>query len=299
MVVVRDQTLALCLALISVLGSACDPTAESAKTGADPGKRAHIHGIAVAPTNTSPVLLATHDGISSASPDGLFSRVSQDGFDFAAFDAHPTDQKVLFASGHPKIGGNLAFMLSRDAGKTWILISTGSTAQNDVHRIAVSRTDPQTIFSTNRGLHVSRDGGRTWNFVAPLPDGFVDLAASSIDRDRLYAATEQGLLFSTDSGVTWRPAHAKRSLTTLVQGATDRAVFAFIQGVGLLRAKEPSLQWVFVSNDFSGRALLHLAIDSSDPRRIYAITDEQQVVASYDKGVSWAKFGEPLRVNDQ
>jgi photosystem II stability/assembly factor-like uncharacterized protein len=299
MAAIRDRTLALCLALTSVLGSACDPTAESAKTVAGLGKYTHIHGIAVAPTNTSPVLLATHDGISSASPDGLISRVSQDGFDFAGFDAHPADREVLFASGHPKNGGNLAFMLSRDAGKTWNLLSTGSTAQNDVHHIAVSRTDPQTIFATNSGLQMSRDGGITWNFVAPLPDGFVDLAASSIDRDRLYAATEQGLLFSTDSGVTWRPAHAKRSLTTLVQGAADRAVFAFIPGVGLLRAKEPSLQWVFISNDFAGRALLHLAIDSSDPRRLYAVTDEQQVVASYDKGVSWARFGESRSVNDQ
>ena len=262
MAAIRDGMPALCLALISVIGSACDPTAEPAITVADLGKHTHIHGIAVASANTSPLLLATHDGISSATPDGLVTRVSQDIFDLMSFSAHPEDLDVLFASGHPKDGGDLAFMRSQDAGKTWNLLSTGSTTQNDFHRMAVSRADSQTIFAANSGLHVSRDGGNTWTFVAPLPDGLVDLAASSLDRDRLYAATEQGLLFSTDSGITWQPAHARRSLTTLVQGAADRTVFAFIPGVGLLRAKEPSLQWVFVSNDFAGRALLHLATDS-------------------------------------
>ena len=299
MAAIRERTLAPCLALISVLGSACDPTAESAYTVADLGKHTHIHGIAVAPTTTSPVLLATHNGISSASPSGVVRRVSQDNFNFMSLSVHPADLDVLFASGQPKDGGNVAFVLSRDAGKTWNLLSTGDTAPNDFHRIAVSRTDPQTIFSANSGLHISRDGGNTWNFVAPLPDGFVDLAASSIDRERLYAATDQGLLFSTDSGVTWEPAHAKRSLTTLVQGTAARAVYAFMLGVGLLRAKEPSLRWVFVSNDFAGRTLLHLAIDSTDPRRIYAVTDEQQVIVSYDKGVSWAKFGESPGVKEQ
>ena len=299
MSVMPNQTPVLCLALFSVLGSACDSAVEPLVSVAELGKQTHIHGIAVAPSNTSPVLLATHDGILSASSDGLVRRVSRDDFDFMSFGSHPADPDVFFASGHPKDDGNLGFILSRDAGKTWKPLSSGSAGQNDFHHIAVSRIDPQTIFAANSGLQMSRDGGNAWEFVAPLPDGLLDLATSSIDRNRLYAATEQGLLFSTDGGVTWRPAHARRSLATLVQGSADRAVFAFIPGVGLLRAKEPSFQWVFVSNDFAGRALLHLAVDSSDPRRIYAITDGQQVVESYDKGVSWARFGEPLGINEQ
>ncbi len=296
---IPEQTLALCLASISVLGSACDLAVESVVSVTDLGKYTHVHGIAVDPTNASRILLATHDGISKASPDGLVRRFSRDDLDFMSLTSHPADPAVLFASGHQKSGGNFGFMVSRDAGKTWKTLSTGSATLDDFHQMDVSRMDPQTIFAADGALHVSRDGGNTWEFVAPLPEGLVDLAASPIDRDRLYAATDRGLLYSIDGGTTWQPAHAKRSLVTLVQGAADGTVYAFIPGVGLLRTEEPSLRWVFVNNNFAGRALLHLAVDPSDPRRVFAVTDGQEVVASYDNGRSWAKLGESPGANEQ
>lgn len=291
---IPQRMLALGLASVSVLGGACDSAVEPVISVAKLGEYTHIHGIAVDPANASRILLATHDGILGASPDGVVRRISRDGIDFMGFTSDSADPAVLFASGHLKSDGNLGFMVSRDAGKTWKPLSTGSAAPVDFHHMDVSRTVPQAIFAANGALNVSRDDGNTWKLVAPLPDGLVDLAVSRIERDRLYAATEQGLLFSIDGGTTWQPAHARRSLVTLVQGADGGTVYAFMPGVGLLRTEEPSLRWQFVSDDFADRAVLHLAVDPRNPRKIYAVTDRQQVIVSHDKGVSWTELGKAV-----
>ncbi len=289
-VVLERPALTLFPAAISILVGACDPAAEQAMPISDVGRNTHIHGIAVDPDRASSVLLATHDGILRASSDGLAKRVSTEDFDIMGFASHPVNPHVLFASGHPKGGGNLGFISSEDAGRTWQSHAVGSAAQDDYHHITVSRPDPRTIYVADSGLHLSRDGGKTWELVAPIPDGLIDLAASPVDRDRLYAATEQGLLFSIDGGATWQPAHAQRTLATLVQDTTHGIILAYMPGIGLLRMKEPSLRWEFVSNDFSGQALLHIAVDSGDARRMYAITDAQEVIASNNNGVSWVRL---------
>lgn len=49
-------------------------------------------------------------------------------------------------------------------------------------------------------VHVSRDGGATWNSTGRVPGRPVALEATE---DRWYAATEAGVFTSTDDGTTW------------------------------------------------------------------------------------------------
>ena len=258
---------------------------------ADLSAKTHIHGIAVIPGDGSRLYIATHHGFFVASPDGQATRISRDTNDYMGFTPHPTDPSVLFASGHPAGGGNLGFIVSGDGGQSWHQLSMGVRGPVDFHQMDVSKADANVVYGAYGALQVSRDGGKSWNVTGPLPEGLIDLAASAVATDRLYAATKSGLLYSKDAGNTWRPAHFRISVATMVQTGHKGEVYAFIIGLGLVRTQEPDLRWEIVSKSFGDRYLLHLAADPGDPRRLYVVTNVKQVLTSKDGGITWAELG--------
>lgn len=257
---------------------------------ADLRAKTHIHGIAVDPSDGSRLYIATHHGFFVVSPDGQATRISRDANDYMGFTPHPTDPSVLFASGHPAGGGNLGFIVSNDGGRSWRQLSLGVRGPVDFHQMDVSKADASVVYGVFGGLQVSRDGGESWKVTGPLPDGLIDLAASAVATDRVYAATKGGLLYSKDAGTTWQPAHFRISVATMVQTGHQGEIYAFIIGLGLLRTQEPDLRWEIVSKSFGDRFPLHLAVDPGDPRRLYVVTNDKRVLASEDHGITWAEF---------
>jgi hypothetical protein len=237
----------------------------------------HFHGIAFGPVAGSPAYLATHHGFFTLSADGLATRVSTDRNDYMGFTPHPKRLGVLFASGHPLGGGNMGFIVSRDAGRTWRQLSPGARGPVDFHQMDVSKANPKVIYGAFGGLQASVDDGKTWKISAPLPAGLIDLSASAIDSNRIYAATKGGLLYSTDGGENWRPGHKSRSATTLVQTDHKGGLYTFIIGLGLLRSIESDLSWKLVSSNFGDRYLLHLAVDPNASQHLYAVTQKKEV----------------------
>lgn len=256
-------------------------------------KETHFHGIAVDGNDPTHLHLATHHGLYIIGPDGKVRRVSKTRDDFMGFTAHPTDSSVLFASGHPASGGNLGFIVSTDGGQSWRKLSNGVGGPVDFHQMDVSKADPKVIYGVHRGLQRSADGGRTWSKVGPAPDGLIDMAASGKSADTLYAATRSGLLKSADGGRSWQLAHVIKRPVTMVQVAGRGEVYAFIFGTGLVRTDDGGVNWRLVSNAFSGTYVLHLAVDKTDGRKLYAVTlnpktRAQAVVMSEDRGANWA-----------
>ena len=47
-----------------------------------------------------------------------------------------------------------------------------------------------------------------------------------------------------------------------------------------------------MSSDWGDRFLLHLAVDPSNPDRLFGATQEGTVLASTDGGKTWSPFGE-------
>jgi hypothetical protein len=47
------------------------------------------------------------------------------------------------------------------------------------------------------------------------------------------------------------------------------------------------MQWTRLSNNFDDRYLLHLAVDPTNPAKLYAVTNTKEVLASRDGGVTW------------
>ena len=254
-------------------------------------KKTHFHGIAVDAKDPSRVYLATHHGFYVVAPDGTATRISDNRNDYMGFTPHPTDPDVFFASGHPATGGNTGFLQSTDGGRTWRQLAMGVRGPVDFHQMAISRSDPRIIYGVYGGLQVSRDGGRTWEMRGNVPPKLFDLAVSATDPNRLYAATQGGLLVSTNAGESWQPAHYNISPASMVRTTAHGDVYAFIAGLGLLRSPDGSLRWNFVSKGFGDRYLLHLAVDPSNVDTLYVVTSEGELLKSTDGGGAWRPVG--------
>lgn len=253
-------------------------------------EKTHIHGISVDAVDSSRIYLATHNGFYLVDPAGNATRLSANGDDYMGFTPHPTDASLFYASGHLARGGNTGLIRSNDGGITWKQLAKGDNGPVDFHQMDVSRVNPNLIYGVFGGIQLSEDGGNSWTTVAQSPQGLFDLSASSSNADYLYAATRGGLLVSKNRAQTWTPAHFNRSPASMVQSAGDGSVYAFIGGMGLVRSAGDSMRWAALNNDFGERYLMHLAIDPTNPDRMYAITNTKELLTSSDGGKTWSKF---------
>jgi photosystem II stability/assembly factor-like uncharacterized protein len=283
-------TWALAVAM-PLLGSAARARATEIMMVSELPRHTHIHGLAVDRQDPSKLLIATHHGLFRSGADGKAERLSEVQ-DFMGFRPHPTDPETLYASGHPRQGGNLGFITSTDRGQTWTQLSPGVNGPVDFHQMTVSPADPRTVYGAYDGLQASRDGGRTWSLVAPAPQKLIALAASATSVDTLYAATEAALLVSKDAGKSWKPLFQGMPVS-LVEVTPDGTLYAFVIGRGLVRSAEEPLNFTDLGADIGGGFLLHLAVDPSNPDRLFAATGRSRLLVSTDRGRSWKRFGEP------
>lgn len=247
----------------------------------------HIHGIAVDPADSSRLFLATHNGVFHTSPDGTAELISENRDDYMGFTPSSGDAPVIYASGHPANGGNTGVLVSRDGGRSWEQVATGVGGPVDFHSMDVSRADPNVIYGTYGDIQVSRDGAKTWTVAGTPPADVFDIAASALSPDFVYAATRSGLMLSRDSGKTWEPTGPQGQPASLVQTAPDGTVYAFILSSGLMKSPRSVIDWQPVSNAFGETILLHLAVDPADPKRMFAVTQESQILTSADGGTTW------------
>ncbi len=293
MILPRSKSFArLLLAAAVLLAAAPHAHPQSKMSLNDLLRSTHIHGLAVDRADGERLLIATHHGLHALRLDtALVEPVSERRDDFMGFTPHPTDAMKLYASGHPARGGNLGFISSTDGGRTWAALSQGVGGPVDFHQMDVSKSEPSTIYGVHGGLQVSRDGGRSWRRVGPAPDDLIDIAASATNVERLYAATQQGILLSEDGGRNWQTAHPLRRPVSMIEVGADKSVYAFMVGGGLLRTEETSLNWQTLSRDFGDHYLLHLAVSPQDTSRMYASTHRNELLSSSDGGRTWRRIG--------
>lgn len=248
----------------------------------------HIHGIAVDPNDPSRLYLATHNGVWLSSPDGTAELISDNRNDYMGFSPHPSQADIFFASGHPATGGNMGLIVSRDGARNWDQVADGASGPVDFHSMDVSPADPNVIYGLYGKIQVSRDGGETWWITgSPSADVF-DIAASPVDPDTVFAATRSGLMISRDRGTNWRAAGTAGQPVTMVETVPSGEIYAFVMGAGLIEAQSAtSLNWTSVGPSLGEQVLLHLAIDPTDPNRMFAVTQESRVLTSTDGGQSW------------
>lgn len=265
------------LATISL--ASCNPVSETMRIS---DLDEHIHAIAV---DGASLLLATHDGLYQANPNGTLVARST-GMDLKVLRRYPTGSRLL-ASGHDEDGRGLGLQVSSDGGRTWARFGLG-IGQSELHKIAFSN-DGTTFYGLLDGLYVSLDGGQSFERRSGLPMGTGDLAVSVTEPLSLYAATVAGLFVSGDGGATWEQQVPDAEIT-LVTADEAGGAYAFAKGIGLLHAERFGGEFTLVSVGWAD-PLAELAIDPDDPSNLFAVTSSGAVVLSRDGGLSWAIFG--------
>lgn len=233
--------LAAAVAVIVVAALLADGNGESSGTASGGPAQAitDVHGIGVNPADGA-LYIASHTGLfRSPKGEATATRVEAPEQDLMGFSIAGPDR--FFASGHPGAGQGgpsaLGLIESRDRGATWkpvslpgsdlhLLRAAGDAvytfdgelqASRDGGRTFQQRESPgalidmaidpsdadRVLASTESGVRITRDGGRTWQDTA--------LGAPALlawgQPDRPAAIGGDGTVqMSTDGGRTWKPA---------------------------------------------------------------------------------------------
>jgi photosystem II stability/assembly factor-like uncharacterized protein len=150
-----------------------------------------------------------------------------------------------------------------DGGKTWQAIGLSDT--HHIGKVVVDARDPETVYvaavghlyteNPERGVFVTRDGGRTWARTLYVDErtGAIDIAQDPKTPDVLYAAT-------------WE--RARTAANFLESGP----------GSGIWKSQDAGRTWKRLSGGFpSGSTVgrIGLSIAASRPQTVYAVVDNQ------------------------
>lgn len=298
--------------LIALMVAIAYPLAQQGTSARPVEQFTHIHGLAMPAWAPGEVFLSTHFGLIHIDAEGNWRYISEQPHDFMGFQAHPTEEGVLYSSGHPAPGSNLrdpvGFMISRDGGVTWQVIALAG--QVDFHVMAVQATNGDVIYGWNvarpPGLYRSLDGGRNWERrpaerLLELGGAFT-LAVHPKDPEGLLAGTRRGLWRSADGGASWEVVLADLPVTAVThapESMTRIFAYAVHPEAGLLLSDDAGATWThlgFVLED--NDAVGYIAIDPHAPEVMYLGSYGENLFKTTDGGGTWQQLaarGVPLR----
>lgn len=105
---------------------------------------------------------------------------------------------------------NKGFYRSDDGGESWSKqnsYTSGGTGPHYYQEIEASQSDPDLVYQMDVFLKVTRDGGKSFNYLETARDKHSDNHALWIDPEdgrHLIGGTDGGLYESFDEGTTWR-----------------------------------------------------------------------------------------------
>lgn len=167
----------------------------------DPRYFLHVHGLAVAPSDSNVVYAGTiHD-------------TSQHCGDYCFTGSH--------------------IFRSSDAGNTWTEMDDGFPIEThtSINAIVVDPTDPNTAYAMTSkheseeaiGIYKTTDGGGTWSAANNGLDDLNtnDLQIDTVEPNILYAATDSGIFKTTNAGQSWMQASDGLAPGTVYDPAFD------------------------------------------------------------------------------
>lgn len=232
----------------------------------------HVWSLVQAPDDPDYLVAGTHPAGMFWSSDGggTWTRAQSAFAESCIFVGNPRVTQILF----DPVDANVMWAgveidgvhRSEDRGRSWKKVGSGLLS-DDIHGVAVVRNGGKLVYATtNKGLHVSRDEGQTWQFqelpstwqytrtIVPRADG--DATVFLTNGNGPPGSTGR-LLRSRDHGQHWEDAGLPGELN--------------------------STPWTVATN-------------KSDPKLIFVCSNLGQIFRSTDGGESWTRlkreFGE-------
>jgi photosystem II stability/assembly factor-like uncharacterized protein len=256
-----------------------------------------VQDLAIEPDNPQ-TLYAAFNGLFKGTGRGNSWSVVDAGQVFAVA-VDPREPSRVYAAG-------VGFHASIDRGETWSHTDPGAVSTS----VAVDPFDSETLYlgtcclprGHSLGVVKSTDRGRTWTVKSMgLPERiFIEqVVPDPRTRGTLYAWGIPGasVFRSTDGGETWLPlaSEVPDILNTLaIAPDTPGKIYAGTRS-GLFRSDDGGATWRSANSGLSDRHVLSIAIDPSEPERLYVGTAAAAVFRSTDAGDTWQPFDKGLR----
>ncbi len=262
--------------------------------------RSTLHAVLISPSQANVYFI----GVSSEDPRyaGVF-RSKDEGANWEqlpglrheqvwALACWPPDGRVIAA------GTQDGVYVTRDAGETWVQISSLKSGPQPVVALAFDPAHPDILYAGTPHLSwKTTDGGTNWHTLLHGMEEDSDIFSIAVDWThprRLFAGACSGIYRSLDGGNRWvsleRAVGAQ--FRTYVVARRPRSANVFLAGTnaGLFQSVDGGTAWRRLSS-LSTRAI---AFDSFDPRRLLVATD-QGILRSLDDGRRFVRAnGDPL-----
>ena len=193
---------------------------------------------------------------------------------------------------------------SNNGGMTWTrLESTDTEDFHWVNDLIISTKDPNRIYAATRtGVHISSDGGATWDhdLVAEQKGGCLDLAVRDDHaQDWLFASCgtlDQATVYRRRiaNGTTWEPVLSQPGMgrTTLaIAPSAPNIIYALSASndSGPNGLYEQGLHAVFRSSGGGAAGTWTVQVDNTDPNKVNTLLLTNPVTSSYTD-CGWASY---------
>lgn len=165
-------------------------------------------------------------------------------------------------------------------------------------------TAESALVASSHGVHLTIDGGESWNHLPGIVDPVIAIAYSAQNAQIVYAGTElAGTYRSDNGGLYWRsintglPRDRLGNVVGAVHLFADPTVFgtlfaATTTAAGLYRTQDSGATWHLANSGLPEEPILGLAGSASGTSRLYAVTATGLYLSS-NRAQSWTQTGAP------
>ena len=278
-----------------------------------------VYCLAADPTQPGTLYAGTDSGVYKSTDGGASWQPSNTGMEVyrvQTIAVDPNSPSTLVAGTITPDGvESVGIFKSTDAGATWTQSNVGlydpllGIGPLDIETLAFDPKKPGTIWAGSRYSEIfqSVDDGVTW--VPRTIGGYqLGLETSSFridpsDSNKVLAATNNGLVRTTDGGSTWGfYGDAGVSFFTLAADPSNALVLyaGSTDGSGIFKSTDGGNHWVasnkgLPASGSSQPIITSLAVDPSKTTTVYAATFGNGFFKSSDGGATWASAGGSMR----